>query len=38
MPPPSIWSKGFRKVRRGLKKVSQVVDDTYAATEGYLTD
>eukprot|EP00435_Cladocopium_sp_Y103_P053887 s571_g17.t1 len=39
MPPSSIWSKGFRKVRRGLnKKVSQAADDIYARTEGYLTD
>ena len=41
MQPSSILSKGFRKkqLRRGLKKkVSQAADDSYAGTEGYLTD
>ena len=40
MRPSSILSKGFRKkqLRRSLKKVSEAADDTYAGTEGYLTE
>ena len=41
MRPSSILSKGFRKkqLRRSLKKkVSEAVNDTYAGTEGYLTE
>ena len=41
MQPSSILSKGFRKkqLRRTLKKkLSQAADDSYAGTEGYLTD
>ena len=40
MRPSSILSKGFRKkqLRRSLKKKVYEADDTYAGTEGYLTE
>ena len=38
MRPSSIHSKGFRKIRRGLKKKMSAADESFVGTEGYLTD
>ena len=40
MRPSSVHSKGFHKIRRGrgLKKKMSAADESFAGTEGYLTD